>query len=1340
MTLFLIAIAFLFQGAGLLDDEYLIRNYTVEDGLPVNSINQIIQDKDGFLWFSSLDGLTRYDGYEFKVYTSANTEGLHSNRLGGMFLSDQNELFLAHEDASLTIKTGASFKTYGQILGEFNGHRNWITTDSGGQIWIITAKGFAKFNRETQTFDEIESPLLEQQSWGVQALSDGSVLIVNNEGLIQWRNGNTNLLLKSEDFSFERSMTIRIKQFDPGSVWLLGNKSFFQFSFAEKTIQQKYTWNEKLVFVWDLIPEENGSFIVSTAKGFYRLFPDSQTLIEIQPQFDRVDETYRRFQVFEGMNNEEIRLGDNEIIIDGKTTLDTPKIRSAIVDTEGTLWISTVRDGLINIRKSRFSNISPDNIPGFSNIYSLVQSSDDTIWAGSFENGVYRIAGNNITQWTGENSGLFNGIVRLIFEDVDGTIYAGIWGQGLWKFVDSDWEKVEELIPLAGADVTIEAMYRDSQDRLFMGSHDTLIVKDQNTYTYFNTAEAEKFKGVRIIREDKNGALYFGTREHGLTIVRGETIQNFSDENGALNSASIRDIYIQSVDTIWVANESIGLNRLIFDENETLLSTKSVTVDDGLINNSLHRIIESPDQHLWISSNGGIMRISKQELNRYADRELEELSVMGFTEKDGMSNREANGGVQNAGLLSSDQKLWFPNQNGIAVIDPSQFMLPPSKPLIEEISFSSGTLSAYGHTELEIPSGERNIRISFSAPNFSAPEQMQFWYKLEGVNQGLESATEGRLAVLTNIPPGRHEFQVSVHRTGTPINVAEATIFINVPYFFYETVWFKIFLGLTGLLALWGGIKYRTRVLEFRERRLQERVDQQTLALQKAAEQKSRFFSGITHELKTPLSLIVSPLEDLMENPKDISDEIVQQHFELMYTNGQRLQNLVDQILDVTKLNSDAIRLIVRPVNIVELTRQIIGQFQSKLQIEEIELIFESDDIEDFIYVDPGAWEHIVINLISNAIRFSPKGTSIYLALREFDNEILLSIKDEGIGIDEKEQQYVFEYLYQVDGDKAAEGTGIGLYLVKGLVDRMSGRVELISKKDEGTEFIIHLKKGFHHIHKTDTVIHEPFINMLPKNGKSFQENIEITQSNSVSPDASHILIVEDNRDYRDYLQSLVSVHYQVKTAAEGNEALQILRDNNINLVISDIMMPGMNGLEFVTLLRNEERYKHLPVIFLSAKNQEVDIELGLSTGADIYLTKPIKSSLLLSQIEAVLRREDVLKHQQLENGRGEKDPLVINLREIIYRQLSNPHLSVNLLADSLFISRSTLYREWKKVSEISLNDFIRKVRLDEAKTLLEGKGFSVHEAALAVGYPDPGYFSTSFKKEFGMNPSDVLK
>ncbi|MDZ7717558.1 MAG: hybrid sensor histidine kinase/response regulator transcription factor [Balneolaceae bacterium] len=617
-----------------------------------------------------------------------------------------------------------------------------------------------------------------------------------------------------------------------------------------------------------------------------------------------------------------------------------------------------------------------------------------------------------------------------------------------------------------------------------------------------------------------------------------------------------------------------------------------------------------------------------------------------------------------------------------------------------------------------------------------SPERTIFRYKLDDVQSEWEISNDIREAAFTNVPPGWHTFHLEAYQPNEQEEIKTATIDIFIPYYFYETNWFYGIMILLGLCSMYGGIRYRTRLLKRRERELQTRVSQQTQELQEAAEQKSRFFSGITHELKTPLSLIASPLDDLLEDGIELSEKNTKERLQLMKRNSDRLQNLVDQILGVSKLNADKLSLTFKPVDIAELTGQLLGQFQSSLDQKEITLSFESDKIDEKIYLDTDAWERIIINLMSNAIKFSPRKSTIQVNLSNLGDSVALRIKDEGVGIDKEEAEKVFDYLYQAEGAYSAEGTGIGLYLVKGLVDRMGGEVRVVSNKGEGAEFIVTMKKGYSHLRDSDTIIHFPVSRPVEQKKKETDKDLSINQ-HGISSKKEHLLLVEDNDDFRNYLQSVLSEEYQVTVAREGTEALELLQEEKVDLVISDVMMPKMNGLEFVNNLRKQEEYKKLPVIFLSAKNLDTDKEAGLSSGADVYLTKPIKSKLLLSQIEAVLRRESILKGNQLHEEDGE-DELVKEVREIVYRQLANQALSVELLADALFVSRSKLYADWKEVCDTSLNAFIKKLRLDEARKLIKEQNFSVQEAATAVGFPDPNYFSTSFKKEFGVSPSEV--
>ncbi|WP_234567730.1 response regulator [Rhodohalobacter sp. 614A] len=1324
-------------------DEFLVQKYTVEDGLPVNSVNGILQDDDGYLWFSTLDGLVRYDGYDFRVYNSGNTDGMVINRIGGMIKTEANEIWMIHPDGTLTRKAGATFKSYSEAEGNFEGHADRVIEAKNGDIWISTTKGIFRFDVETGSFISPGAPLLQSSTWAIESTIGGGILTLNDHGLVLWEGGNASVLVAAEDFPIPAENILHIKQFNIYDVWVMGGGGLFKYSLYSNEVDFTFQTDAPQSTVWNLHLDNDGTYIINSSEGFYSWEPVTQYVaklpLEISTTIDRIN------LVFRGAENERILLGDNEVLIDDQEVFDfeTEEIQSGFIDTEGSLWISTLREGIFQIRKSDFSNITSTDIQGFENIYPIIQSSDGNIWAGSFVNGIYRLDQNGTDNWQTSNSNLTGNLCRFLFEDSDGTIYASMWGEGLWRYTGTDWEKINRIDELTHPNVTVEAMFRDENNRLFIGTTDQLLTFLNGSYQTFSDSISNKLQGVRVIRENSDGTLFMGTNGNGITILKDGIQRNYTTRNSNLTSNFIRDIYVQSNDTLWLATENLGLNRLILDDEANLISVKSITERDGLIKNSLHRIIETPDHHLWISSNGGIMRIAKRNLNQYTDGVSQGLSILFFDEKDGMVNREANGGVQTAGLLASDQTLWFPNQKGITVINPtaisSENSQPAPRPIIEDVVLTDSILSVESQTDIQVPYGQRNMRVKFSAPNFFAPGRINLRYKLDRVNEQWENAGQNLQAVFTNLPPGTHELIVQAHRTGNPSEISESSVTITIPQVFYETYWFYLTMAVFGILAILGGIKYRTRILENRERRLQQRVNTQTRELQEAAEQKSRFFSGITHELKTPLSLISGPLEELIENSADFSAEKVQNRLQLMNRNNKRLQDLVDQVLDVTKLNAEATSMTLQPVELPAFTRQVAGQFDSTLSEKSIQLHVHSDPIEDFVYVDPAAWERIIINLMSNAIRFSPKDSSVTINISDQKNHVSVSIKDEGIGINESEKTRIFDYLYQVEGSNSAQGTGIGLYLAKGLVEHMNGTIKVNSKKGKGAEFIITLKKGTDHFRQSDTIIHEPFIISQTEAQEVVRPEI-VNGNHNQSPHSDHILVVEDNEDFREYLHSVLSEKYRVSTAPDGSSAWEILADLTPDLVISDVMMPGMNGLEFVNDLRKKEELPHLPVIFLSAKNHEIDVEAGLSSGADIYLTKPIKSSFLLSQIEAVLRRERLLKTNDVSEERNEEKPFVEQVRTIIYRQLANQSLNVDMIADTLFMSRRKLYNEWKETGAISLNDFIKKVRLEESKILLNEKGFTVQETAMAVGFSNTNYFSTSFKKEFGVTPSEVMK
>lgn len=1323
------------SGQSVFQQEYRIRHYDISAGLPVNSVNGMVQDDEGYLYITTYDGLVRYDGYTFKIYNSGGIEGMETNRIGGLLKGVDNSIWLFNEDGSITQKKGEHFRTYHSP--QIPGHSSWMIESSDGRIWVSGSEGLAYFDENSSQFTRLSDSLLLAAYNVVGAGLHGEIYAVNQYGLISWKNGEVSHLLNTSDYPMLFTETRQIRQFKEDVVWLMGSRLLIRLDVAKNETQFIDLEPFSNAAFWNMHQKSDGEYILTASTGFYVLREDALALQQLSVPVN--SNLSRNHIVFEGQNGEEVFIGDDEVIIDGNTVLEVPSIKFGFIDREGSLWVGSETDGLYQIRKSSFINLTQAHIEGLSNVYSVIQDRNGAIWSCSLNSGITQISGTIHKNWN-EPGGTGN--CKFLFEDTDGTLYAGFEDNSIRIFDGENWFLAEPFRSLETEFIKApEAMHRSGQ-KLYIGHLKSLLVFENGSIRLFDETQPRALAGVQVMVENSKGVIFAGTSGNGLSRIEHNTYRRYSKNEGYLNSDIIRDIYLQSDDTLWIATENIGLNRLILDENGAVLSSVSITRADGLRHNSLHRIIDDGLGNLWLSSNGGIMRIPQKALNNFADGKIPNFPGIHFDEKDGMINREANGGVQSAGVLTAQGQLWFPNQHGITIINPRHFqtqqMEKPLLPIIENIETGNGFWPVIADSVYRIPKNQRDLRVNFTAPNFVYQERVHFSYMLEGVNATWQSATQARQAVFTALPPGLHRLKVRAGYTNS--EPAEAVITLSVPYKLYETPWFLGLMLMGAAAFIWAAFKYRIRHLQARENKLQQRVDEQTRELQKATEQKTRFFTGITHELKTPLALIMGPLDDMAEEPEKITLEQLKTRLPLMHRNSLRLKQMVDQILDVSKLNADAMQLTLRPVHLSELSRRIAGQFQSWLAQKALTLHIEANPVHSEVYVDPDAWERILINLLSNAIKFSPEGKRILLEINDLGDDMQVSLQDEGLGIPANKQQKVFEYLYQVGGDNAAGGTGVGLFLVKGLVEKMGGTISLQSEPGKGSKFIITLKKGYAHFDTTHTIRHEILEASENKLQLKKRANPIHDSTRSGKTTLEQILVVEDNADFRDYLSSILQTKYSVLTAANGKEGLALLATEIPDLIISDVMMPGMDGLEFVHTLRKEDRFRHLPVIFLTAKNHETDIETGLSTGADIYLTKPTRTRMLLSQIEAVLRRERVLRGQEFYPAEKEESEFVRKVRELIYRQLANPLLGVDMLADALYISRATLYASWKREMDITLNTYIKKLRLAEAKILLTEKRFNVQEAARAVGYMDANYFSTSFKKEFGISPSDIKR
>ncbi len=1338
---FLVALILLLplqQGLNEPEDQsspYVVRHFTTEQGLPANYIVQFVQDEKGYLYAATFDGLVIFDGYHFRVVNTINTPNLPSNRIAGIRYINGFGALLHHENSQISLYRHSDVKV---LESPSVANIGFHDTTPDGTLWFTTSDGFARLTEDNKV-ELVEFRSDRNNPLHVEPYSKGSFFVLDKTGLYrEEKTGTPKLLLSADRFPFPVESTMRIFRVDD-FIWVTGTNGFFAFRDGKVEMSDSFERSE-LPYLWDYRKIDQRRLIFFFENGFYEADLEADTLEKYRFGID-TDVTMTD-GIFQTPSGDLVLIGDDEVIVNGEIIFESKAIKNGFVDREGTIWVSVIGDGIYQLKKKFVQNITRLGTSNVKNVYPIIQDKTGSIWLGTFDDGIFRFTSSGtVTNWSMGTSTLPTGVVRSLYEHSSGDIYAGLWDHGLWRWNGQQWSRIPEYNSMFDGTAQIEAMYESRNGRFFIGTTSRLVVEEQGKYVHFTDRDGTQLTGVRAIREDSSGTLFFATEDDGVAILDGDNQLSFIDQADGLSSNVIRDIYIYSSDTLFVGSEDRGLNREVLDADKSASEITNINTSDGLLSNSLHKIIRDSYGKFWISSNRGIMAISISRLNRYLDRETELLPIRRFTETQGMINSEANGGVQSAGLVTSDGEIWFPNQSGVTVLNSSEVAgaedLQPN-PIIEQITVDDSVITVFDREKLMLPKGKRNIRVRYSAPSLASSESIRFRYKLEGMMQDWQPGNALNSADITNLDEGTHRFVVQSYSPAG--RLTETSVMLTVPPYFYETGWFYSLLGLLVVILIYTGYNYRVRMLQKRQQVLQRRVDEQTKELKKAAEQKSRFFTGITHELKTPLSLILGPVEELLDNQTEQSKSLNGKYLRMVQRNGYRLENLINQILGVSKMNADAIQLTLQPANITELTLQVAGQFHSLLDQKNIRLETTINEVtEEPVYVDREAWERVIINLISNAIKFSPESERIILSVSDEEERVRISIRDFGPGISSKDQERVFEYLYQSEGTDSAGGTVIGLYMVKGLVERMGGSITLNSEEGQGSEFIVRLKKGYNHFDDRDEVIHEPLdpeqtpdeIN-IPR-----QKPIEDTELPS---DAEHILLVEDNRDFRKYIVSVLTEDYRTSTASDGREALDKMEEVTPDLIISDVMMPGMDGLDFVNRVRNIEKFKHLPVIFLSAKDQEVDREAGLSTGADIYLTKPIRSRTLCSQIAAVLRREKILKEKDTKKEDSEEPDFRSEVREIIYRQLGDPNLTVEKIADALFMSRSKLYRSWKKVSDKTLNEMIKKMRLDEARILIRDKKFTVKEAAQAVGYSDPNYLSTSFKEEFDESPSELLK
>ena len=840
---------------------------------------------------------------------------------------------------------------------------------------------------------------------------------------------------------------------------------------------------------------------------------------------------------------------------------------------------------------------------------------------------------------------------------------------------------------------------------------------------------------LNSLRSNQQGELLAVISNLGLYHVNwhDNVIENKLQELNAQLKSTITDFYHDQNGNYWITSSTDGLFCISADGS----TIKKWTEKDGLPSNVLVRIESTDDRYLWISTISGICRF---------DTESDE--ILNFNHRDGLPANEFHDRVS---AKLNDGRVVFGSLAGFTLIDPSKVNADsiPTEVVISDITFQNQSIrsphgtqyltKALEETEkIVLPYNMNSFTIHFFTKNKSFSKYNNYEYRLVGLEENWNYQGETNFTTYTNLSPGTYTFEIKSADKSQPDVITNLTIKIEAPwylslyaYLFYIVLFFIIlYLSIYAFLKRFELLKQK----EISEYKLQKEHE--------LTEKKLEFFTNISHDLKTPLTLISAPVIDLLQS-ENLSQEQLNK-LTIVIRNSKRLYKLITDLLDFRKITQNQFNLEVKETDVSALITDCYEAFVEECKNKSVNLVFASSD-SLIAYVDPEKIEKIVWNLLSNALKFTPKGGEIAINLKELEGnhirKIELTISDNGKGMSETDKVRIFDRFYKgkKTGESNSEGTGIGLSIVKELVAMHRGQIHVESTPNIGSAFCVIIP-----IDKEAYLDAE--IAIIDKSTELIHSDTSVDQGLS-KYNVQHILIVEDNDELRDYLSTHFEKNYKVATAADGFEGLKLARENNFDLILTDVQMPKMNGYDFCKQLRADFDTSHIPIVMLTA-NSTIEQQLeGLGTGADIYLTKPFDIRLLDAQIGSLLERRHKLRKkfsgietsENLHKTLPQKDvEFILELKQLIEENMMNNELNVEYLSAHFAVSLAQLHRKVKSLSGTTPNKLIKSIRLKKAYQLISKEGCRVSEAAYQTGFSDPNYFTTCFKKEFGENPSQI--
>ena len=1325
-----------------------IKSLSVGNGLSNNSVRCIYQDHNGLMWFGSYDGLNCYDGYHFTVFRNnpRDHNSLRHNYINAIGEDHHYNIIIGTGQGisifnSLTqkISSGIYYPDGTKWASPIRFYINDIKTDSSGNVYIAANGGGVMVRWSgSDTAIQLNSPALPSQWANIQCITvdrrQRVWLVIANVGLFQIDPAQKKLQLIDSRVRSVRCMEAD----DRDNLWIAGFDGLYKYDIAAHSLTNQFPGAPAKHFSSNILSmrfDDHNTLWMGTEGSGIMIF----------------DPATKKYTPYSS----------------GSKGLSGAVIYSIFEDRENRKWIGTYKGGIdvIEPHESRFATFSHDPADRTSLasnfVSSICECKDGTVWIGTDGGGI-SILNAQKTHFTNDDHALQPlraNLVPSMIQDKNGDVWIASYGGGIDRIETKSGKLAHfrcynDHIPKENAYVW--QVFEDKVGGVWASTYaDGLLYFFNRATSRFEPFNYEP-RDFYCLAEDKNGTFWAGSSA-GLTKIDkiNKTYTLFPVPK------PVRAIFQDSRQNLWLGTEGAGL--LLFDQKTDSI-TKSYIEEDGLCNNSILNILEDNHGALWLSTFHGLSRFDP------ANKQFSN-----FYQEDGLPGNQYE---FNAALKLRSGELAFGGINGFTIFRPDSLNINPGMPpllvtrlLINNTAVAPNSKYVSGATgdtitKLAIPYKDGMLTVDFAALEYGAPDKISYAYYLEGWDKDWTNARNIKTATYTRLEEGTYKLHVKATNADGKWNPREILMDVVVlPPWYRSWIAYILYIGvISSVIYLFTRYRRRQNRLQNEMKFLQLQRDQE----KKLEEKRLSLFTRISHEFRTPLTLIMNPLQDMLNR-----DGAARENGDLksIYRNARRLLSLADQLLLFQKANTGDDPLMLAQFDYSQLCKEVYQYFEQDAHLKKIDYVFACPETL-MICGDRQKLEILLINLLSNAFKYTPAGGRIALEVHDGSSapdgaaDVLTTISDTGPGIPSTSGNRIFERFFQASNQHNASkpGFGIGLFLAKSFADLHQGKISYTSEPGKGTIFTVALPKVQPATATTEmptadpTHITTPAQPLSPAHATApaqpphppvDEPTIEAPGEEALIGDDCTILVIEDNAEMRAYVAGIFAGQYRVLEAASAEEGLSEARESLPDLIITDITMQEMSGLELCKILKNDPTVSHIPLVVLTANNTPESRLEAVELGADDYFNKPFNKELLIAKVANLLKNKTALQNYFLNEVTLQQNDIKVSAEHkeflercmaIVEQHLGDENFTVHSLAAGIGMSHSKLYRRVKSVSGLTVNAFIRYIRMRKAAELFIHSDMNINETAFEVGFSNVKYFQKQFFKLFGMNPSEYIR